>query len=122
MRKTWLLFSQAVTVAVAMLFVVATLKPQWLGRGVDPRRPARRPAPAIVPLPAPVQNVALIGPGTAAIGYSAAAKRASPAVVSITASRAPAAPARRRSDVPLLLRRPGPADARRSARSASARA
>jgi hypothetical protein len=27
MRKTWLIFSQAVTVAVAVLFVVATLKP-----------------------------------------------------------------------------------------------
>ena len=33
MRKTWLLFSQAVTVAVAVLFVVATLKPEWVRRG-----------------------------------------------------------------------------------------
>src|SRR5664279_6570626 len=33
MRKAWLLFSQTVTVAVALLFVVATLKPQWLPRG-----------------------------------------------------------------------------------------
>ena len=30
MRKTWLIFSQAVTVALAVLFVVATLKPEWL--------------------------------------------------------------------------------------------
>ena len=29
-RRTWLLFSQAVTVAVAALFVVLTLKPEWL--------------------------------------------------------------------------------------------
>ena len=29
-RRTWLVFSQAVTVAVAMLFVVLTLKPEWL--------------------------------------------------------------------------------------------
>ena len=36
MRKAWLLFSQTVTIAVALLFVVATLKPQWLGRGADP--------------------------------------------------------------------------------------
>jgi hypothetical protein len=28
MRRTWLIFSQAVTVAVAVLFVVATLKPE----------------------------------------------------------------------------------------------
>src|SRR5215207_11424520 len=84
MRKAWLLFSQTVTIAVALLFVVATLKPQWLGRGAE-RMPA--PASAVVSLPAPVQNVALIGPGAAATGYSAAARRASPAVVSITASR-----------------------------------
>ena len=87
MRKAWLLFSQTVTVAVALLFVVATLKPQWLGRGGDA---LPLPTAAIVPLPAPVQNVSLIGPGTAATGYSTAAKRASPAVVSITASRASA--------------------------------
>ena len=31
MRKHWLLFSQAVTVLLAAYFVVATLKPQWLG-------------------------------------------------------------------------------------------
>ncbi len=87
MRKAWLLFSQTVTIAVALLFVVATLKPEWLGRGGDA---LSIPVAAIVPLPAPVQNVSLIGPGTAATGYSVAAKRASPAVVSITASRATA--------------------------------
>ena len=32
MRRTWLIFSQAVTVALAVLFVVATLKPEWLDR------------------------------------------------------------------------------------------
>ena len=32
MRKLWLVFSQAVTVALAVLFVVGTLKPQWLAR------------------------------------------------------------------------------------------
>ena len=32
MRRTWLIFSQAVTVALAVLFVLATLKPEWLQR------------------------------------------------------------------------------------------
>ena len=32
MKRIWLLFAQTVTVAVAALFVVATLQPQWLGR------------------------------------------------------------------------------------------
>jgi Do/DeqQ family serine protease len=90
MRKAWLLFSQTVTVAVALLFVVATLKPQWLHRGIDP---ALTPDASVVPLPPPVQSVSLIGPGAAATSYAGAAKRASPAVVSITASRASTRPA-----------------------------
>ena len=85
MRKAWLLFSQTVTVAVAILFVVSTLQPTWL--------PWRQPvaaapaAPTIVPLPAPTQNVSILGNPNAPTSYSGAAKRASPAVVSITASR-----------------------------------
>ena len=88
MRKAWLLFSQTVTVAVALLFVVATLKPGWLQRG-DPiaLMGGASPATSVVTLPAPVRNVSLIGPGSATTSYAEAAKRASPAVVSITASR-----------------------------------
>ncbi|HSD59684.1 MAG TPA: 2-alkenal reductase, partial [Burkholderiales bacterium] len=36
MRKLWLIFSQAATVALAVLFVVSTLRPDllpWSGRG-----------------------------------------------------------------------------------------
>ena len=82
MRKTWLLFSQAVTVAVAVLFVVSTLKPEWVKRGNAGLMPAAVVAvnPAALPAPAP---------GVGTTSYSAAAKRASPAVVSITASKAP---------------------------------
>jgi serine protease DegQ len=91
MRKAWLLFSQTVTIAVALLFVVATLKPGWLKREpeavvVAPAASAPAAAPT-VELPPPVRSVSLIGPGTAATSYAEAAKRASPAVVSITASR-----------------------------------
>ncbi|MCM5680707.1 Do family serine endopeptidase [Schlegelella sp. S2-27] len=78
MRKTWLIFSQAVTVAVAALFVVATLKPEWLQRnpsGVVPTISVTE-APAVTPAAAPSS-------------YSAAAKRASPAVVNIATSKAP---------------------------------
>jgi serine protease DegQ len=83
MRRTWLIFSQAVTVAVAVLFVVATLKPQWLDRQGTPVAPppVAQPASAVQPV--------LLSPPTAASSYSAAAKRATPAVVSITASKAP---------------------------------
>jgi Do/DeqQ family serine protease len=86
MRKAWLLFSQTVTIAVALLFVVATLKPGWLKREPDVVATVAPAAPAVT-LPAPVRSVSIIGTGTAAVSYAEAAKRASPAVVSITASR-----------------------------------
>ncbi len=94
MRRTWLVFSQAVTVAVAVLFVVATLKPEWLQRGgaASPSIVSITSSPAL-PLPATLA-------GGAVTSYSAAAKRASPAVVSITASKAPARGPR--SDDPLF--------------------
>ena len=83
MRRTWLIFSQAVTVAVAVLFVVATLKPEWLQRRTASGLPAGISITA-------VQPAALGTPTMAANSYSGAAKRATPAVVSITASKAPA--------------------------------
>ena len=43
MRKTWLIFSQAVTVALAIVFVIATLKPDWLQN-----RPGS-PVPGLLP-------------------------------------------------------------------------
>ncbi len=82
MRKTWLVFSQAVTVAVAVLFVVSTLKPEWVQRKGN----LSLPSMPVVAAP-PIQPAALgTGPATS---YSGAARRASPAVVSITASKAP---------------------------------
>lgn len=78
MRRIWLIFSQAVTVSVAVLFVVATLKPEWLAR------PPGLIMPEVVPiLTAPTEAAA------AGRGYADAARRASPAVVSIVASKAP---------------------------------
>jgi serine protease DegQ len=80
MRSTWLIFSQTVTVAVALLFVVATLKPEWLHRGAG----AAPTAVSIIAAPAPSTSA----PGAAGNSYSAAARRASPAVVSVIASKA----------------------------------
>jgi Do/DeqQ family serine protease len=83
MRRTWLIFSQAVTVAVAVLFVVATLKPDWLARN-----PARM-LPEIVTIQTAPPPAAVTA-SDASPGYRIAAQRAAPAVVSIAASRAPA--------------------------------
>ena len=93
MRRTWLVFSQAVTVAVAVLFVIATLKPEWLQRG------ALGSTPNVVSI---VTSPTTSAGGTVAsvASYAPAAKRAAPAVVSITASKAPARGPR--SDDPLF--------------------
>ena len=83
MRKFWLLFSQTVTVLVAAFFVVATLKPQWIERG-----PFSGSIGAISVIEAPASNgQRSTGAGG---GFSAAAKIASAAVVSINTSKAAA--------------------------------
>jgi Do/DeqQ family serine protease len=87
MRRTWLIFSQAVTVAVAVLFVLGTFKPQWLsgtpaGLVMPPATPGAAPV-------APQLSVAASGVALPLQPLAAAAKRASPAVVSVTASKAP---------------------------------
>jgi serine protease DegQ len=79
MRRLWLIFSQAVTVALALLFVVATLKPEWV------KRAPGQMLPQIVSISA----VPAAAPTAAAAGsLAAAAKRAAPTVVSIAASKA----------------------------------
>lgn len=79
MKRYWLLFSQAVTVLVAAYFVVATLQPDWLQRG------ATRSSAGISLIEAPP---AAPGSQPAAGSFSAAARKAAPAVVSINTSKA----------------------------------
>jgi len=83
MRRLWLIFSQAVTVALALLFVLATLKPEWLSRSPS------RMLPEIVSIAA-VPDVPASGATSARGSMSGAARSAAPAVVSIVASKAPA--------------------------------
>jgi serine protease DegQ len=82
-RRTWLVFSQAVTVAVAVLFVVLTLKPEWLPRGAAN---GVLPAPTLVQV-APAVTAAGGAAAAPASGYALAAKAAAPAVVSVTATK-----------------------------------
>ena len=76
MKRYWLLFSQWVTVLVAIWFVVATLQPEWL-RGVQ------HSADGMTLLQAPPLNMANRPAGS----LSAPAQKASPAVVSINTSK-----------------------------------
>jgi len=74
MRRLWLLFAQAVTVCIAVLFVVTTLRPDWLG--AKPQH--RSPQGTVGLLPSPDSNVSQ-APGS----YAGAVSVAAPAVVNI---------------------------------------
>jgi serine protease DegQ len=86
MRRIWLVFSQTVTVAVAVLFVVGTFKPEWLQRGTLVSVASRTVANPEGNVP-----VALATHRGPTQPLTAAARRAAPAIVSVTASKAPAA-------------------------------
>ena len=73
MKRFWLLFSQSVTVVLALWFVVATLQPGWLWPGLF------RGEAKVSFLQAPDQTLQ----GAPAGSLRSAALRASPAVVSI---------------------------------------
>src|SRR4051812_38252326 len=80
MRRYWLVFSQAVTVLLAAYFVVATLKPDWIGRGIAISRSSGVALVEAPPSP---------GAGPTPVGsFRDAAKRASAAVVSISTTKA----------------------------------
>ena len=75
MRRHWLLFSQTVTVLLAVWFIVATLQPQWL-RGLTSGERVTL-----------LQASGIDGEHRPAGSLSAAAQKASPAVVSINTSQ-----------------------------------
>jgi serine protease DegQ len=70
MRKLWLIFAQTATICLALLFVVATLRPDLLPSG---------PPAAVVTVK---ESAATAAPGRSA-SYSDAARTAMPAVVNI---------------------------------------
>ncbi|MDP1656118.1 MAG: trypsin-like peptidase domain-containing protein [Hylemonella sp.] len=78
MKRFWLLFSQAVTVLLAVYFVVLTLKPDWLGKAVSL-------SAGVALLEAPASPPGAVPAGS----FRGAAQKASAAVVSISTSKAP---------------------------------
>ncbi|MGC1518711.1 MAG: trypsin-like peptidase domain-containing protein, partial [Azonexus sp.] len=74
MHRLWLIFAQTVTVAVAILFVTSTLKPEWL-----PARPGPVTVREAPPAAAPAAGEEYKGSGS----YREAARAALPAVVHI---------------------------------------
>jgi serine protease DegQ len=88
LRRLWLIFAQTSTVGLALLFVVSTLKPQWLSRDVGAlgARPAAVTAPASPVAGTSIRQVSADEPVTRAnaLGsYAEGAMRAMPAVVNV---------------------------------------
>lgn len=92
MRRLWLIFTQTVTVGLAVLFVISTLKPEWLGKpGVG--------GPAVVALQ---ESAPVATPSGNASSYREAAKKALPSVVHIFTSQKIRAPRHPLSDDPIF--------------------
>jgi Do/DeqQ family serine protease len=79
MKRLWLLFTQTTTILLAAYFVVATLKPQWIGHGQG------LVASSTVAL---VEASSALSASAPAGSFRGAAQKASAAVVSINTSKA----------------------------------
>ena len=78
MRRLWLLFAQTATVALALWFIVATLKPEWAGTLLSGGQQVRLGASAVAIQEAPITS----GPSVQG-SFRQAAKAAMPSVVNI---------------------------------------
>ena len=77
MHRLWMIFAQAVTISVAVLFVLSTLKPEWVGE--RPMLPAITIQQAAAPAATPS--------GKVVASYADAARAALPSVVHIFTSK-----------------------------------
>lgn len=107
LRRFWLFFAQAVTVLLALMFIVATLKPQWLQRQGQLGKQ----------LAAPIVALREVAPGVggapAQSAYADAAQKAMPAVVNVFSSKDGSLPPDPRAKDPLFRYFFGDRNARR---------
>jgi len=78
LRTLWLTFAQAVAIGLALVFVLATLRPEWLPDRLSPPAAPTVVERAVLPREAPTP-----GDGASILSYSEAARRATPTVVNI---------------------------------------
>lgn len=97
LRRFWLFFAQAVTVLLALMFIVVTLKPQWLQRQGQLGKQLATPIVAL-------REVApgSIGGAAATTSYADAAQKAMPAVVNVFSSKDGSLPPDPRAKDPLF--------------------
>ena len=90
LHRLWLVFCQTATIALGALFVVVTLRPEWLG--------GRELGQVIINQIAPAAHTT----GKPLSSYSEAVRKAAPAVVNIFTSRAAKAPRHPLMDDPVF--------------------
>lgn len=78
MRRLWIIFSQTATICLAVLFVVSTLKPEWL-----PSRSGLVPESMRVATVHQEAQPGAAGDGPRADSYHGAVRKAAPSVVNI---------------------------------------
>jgi serine protease DegQ len=84
LQRLWLIFAQTATICVATVFVVSTLKPEWLpARGLQATQIATPDGPPITI----VQQAAPASSGPRSDSFHDAVKRAQPSVVNIFTSK-----------------------------------
>jgi Do/DeqQ family serine protease len=97
LHRLWLVFAQTATICLAALFVVSTLKPEWLPQRAVPPHPVPAALPESAPAPA--------APAAARGGsFHDAVRRSSPAVVNIFTSKEVRAPSNPLLNDPLFRR------------------
>jgi Do/DeqQ family serine protease len=96
MKRLWLIFAQATTIAVAVLFVVSTFHPEWL--------PARTVPGATVATVRETPVLQTPGATRAAASYHDVVQRATPSVVNIFTSKEIRAPRNPLLNDPLFRR------------------
>ncbi len=80
LRRLWLIFAQATTIGLALLFVVSTLRPEWLSRAPL----VSAPVPAAAPDPGRTVTVSEAAARAAGLAsYADAVAIAAPAVVNV---------------------------------------
>lgn len=107
MYRYWLIFSQAVTIVLALIFTISTVRPGWLGQQIEiqsqPTATVKIQAEAIPNLTnsnkaqAPITTTA-----TVFTSYADAVKLAAPSVVNIYTTKRINSPLRDLNDIPSL--------------------
>jgi serine protease DegQ len=102
LRRFWLFFAQAVTVLLALMFIVSTLKPQWLQRQGQFGQQLAAPIVALQEVAPHMGGAPSSQPAPSQSSYAEGARHAMPAVVNVFSSKDGTRPNDPRANDPLF--------------------